>query len=65
MWASTRTLDLNDGILGGSEDNLTLGLNWYVNAHTRFMLNLIDVSAERAGEDTDVTTVQVRAQLDF
>ncbi|MBT3294547.1 MAG: porin [Verrucomicrobia bacterium] len=59
------TLDLDDGIPGGSEDNLTLGLNWYVNTHTRFMLNLIDASAERAGEESDVTIIQLRAQLDF
>jgi len=59
------TLDLDDGIPGGSEDNLTLGLNWYVNAHTRFMLNLIDASAKRAGEESDVTIIQLRAQLDF
>jgi phosphate-selective porin OprO/OprP len=59
------TLDLDDGILGGTEDNVTVGLNWYVNAYTRFMLNYVKASAEKDGGQTDVDIVQVRAQLDF
>ena len=63
--ARLSSLDLDDEIRGGSEDNVTLGLNWYVNNHTRFMLNVINASAERGGNETDVTIVQLRAQLDF
>ncbi|MBL7077144.1 MAG: porin [Kiritimatiellae bacterium] len=59
------SLDLDDGIRGGTEDNVTVGLNWYVNAYTRFMLNYVSASAERNGGETDVDIVQLRAQLDF
>ncbi|MDP6630526.1 MAG: porin [Kiritimatiellia bacterium] len=58
-------LDLDDGILGGTEDNVTVGLNWYVNAYTRFMFNYVSASAEKDGGETDVDIIQVRAQLDF
>jgi phosphate-selective porin OprO/OprP len=59
------TLDLDDGIQGGTEENVTVGLNWYVNAYTRFMLNYVSASAEKDGGETDVDIIQVRAQLDF
>ncbi len=59
------TLDLEDGIPGGTEDNVTLGVNWYANAYTRFMLNYVKASAEKDGGETDVDIVQVRAQVDF
>ncbi len=59
------TLDLDDGIRGGTEDNVTVGVNWYVNAYTRFMLNYVKASAENDEGETDVDIVQVRAQLDF
>jgi phosphate-selective porin OprO and OprP len=36
------TLDLSDGaIQGGTEDNFSLGLNWYTTAHTRFAFNWV------------------------
>lgn len=41
------TLDLSDGwIEGGSEDNFTLGLNWYPTAYTRFALNWVHYDVE-------------------
>jgi phosphate-selective porin OprO/OprP len=37
-------LDLNDGFVrGGTEKNITLGVNWYISRHTRMMLNYIIV----------------------
>jgi phosphate-selective porin OprO/OprP len=37
-------LDLNDGtVRGGTEKNISLGVNWYLSRHTRFMLNYIIV----------------------
>ncbi len=59
-------LDLNDSdITGGDEDNITLGLNYYVNKNLRFMGNLIFADSERNGVPDDPTIFQVRAQLTF
>jgi phosphate-selective porin OprO/OprP len=65
------TLDLSDGtIQGGSEDNLTLGLNWYPGTNVRFMFNYIkvlDVSVDREDSYDDVSPdiVQFRTQFFF
>ncbi len=59
------TLDLNDGISGGDEDNITVGLNWHPTAKTRFMLNYVNARATVDGVETDVDIVQVRTQFDF
>ena len=44
-------LDLNDGgrngIRGGAEDTLTLGLNWYLNPNARIMFNYMHTSVDR------------------
>ncbi len=61
-------LDLTDSnVFGGSEDNLTLGLNWYPNAHVRFMFNYINVLDVSGGpnDGDEPDTFQVRAQVDF
>lgn len=57
---------LNDGdIEGGREDNITLGLNWYVNENIRFMLNYIYADVEGGPEngDEDFSIYQARAQV--
>jgi phosphate-selective porin OprO/OprP len=37
-------LDLTDGpIIGGEQENLTFGVNWYVNSNMRFMANYVHV----------------------
>ena len=48
-------MDLEDsGILGGEEDNITVGLNYYVNPYLRFMLNYVMADADDAsGRFTD------------
>lgn len=48
-------VDLSDeGIIGGREKNLTLGLNWYANQRARLMLNLTRVlEVDRPGSEFD------------
>ncbi|MCU7922839.1 MAG: porin [Candidatus Thiodiazotropha sp. (ex Dulcina madagascariensis)] len=67
------TLDLNDvGIEGGSSDNVTLGVNWYLNPQIRLMANYIfvenDIFADADGDvngEDEPTLLQFRAQADF
>ncbi|MDH3979542.1 MAG: OprO/OprP family phosphate-selective porin [Gammaproteobacteria bacterium] len=67
-------LDLNDthAVSGGREQNVTLGLNWYINRHARLMLNHVRVSNDRlADDDGDVLgsdkphITQARLQFTF
>jgi phosphate-selective porin OprO and OprP len=60
-------LDLTDGSLGGGrEDNITLGLNWYINPQLRMMVNYVMVDVDSAtGVDNDPKITQTRLQLDF
>lgn len=68
------SIDLDDqDIVGGKEDNITLGVNWYPTSHTRLMFNYVYVDAEtplpNAGTgptvDDSPNIFQVRAQVDF
>lgn len=60
------TLDFDDaGVAGGTEDNLTLGLNYYVTSHLRFMGNYTRVESTRAGTDDDPGILQFRMAYDF
>jgi phosphate-selective porin OprO/OprP len=60
------SMDLNDGVAaGGEQDNLTVGANYYVNPHLRFMLNYIVVDTERAGVADKPEVFQARLSLDF
>lgn len=71
------SLDLEDGdTLGGEEDNITIGLNWYATKYVRFMANYVMIDADpvsredtldiAAGEDQDEPNIfQLRAQIDF
>jgi len=61
------SIDLNDeDVRGGTEKNLSFGVNWYSKTHWRFMGNLIRVKAEDGpyGKQ-DPWIAQVRAQYYF
>ncbi len=45
------TLDLNDGVIaGGEQDDISVGLNWYLNPATRLMINYVRADVEELGE---------------
>jgi len=60
-------LDLTDqNVVGGTLSNATAGLNWYLNAHTKFQLNYIQSNlANPVAGDSSANIVVGRAQLDF
>lgn len=61
-------IDLDDGgVRLGDADQWTLGLNWYLNPHTRVMLNYAMADIEVAGSDLDgdLDTLAIRFQIDF
>lgn len=55
------TTDLSEAG-GGELDTYTLGLNWYLNPATRFMMNLVSAETANSG---DVEFVLFRWQVDF
>ena len=62
--------DLDDGsVLGGEEQNLTLGVNWYWRTNFKFQLNYVKVSSERfsrtlgTGVEDDPSILEARAQF--
>ena len=56
-------LDLNDGgITGGELDNITAGLNWYLNPNTKIMWDYIHADKDRIGQ-ADI--FMMRLQFDF
>lgn len=61
------SIDLNDGeVQGGTQKNLSVGVNWYSKTHWRFMANLIKVRADDGpyGEQKP-WIVQIRGQYYF
>ena len=60
------TINLNDrSQQGGSEADITFGLNWYLTQNLRAMFNYIWVSSERQGVKDNPRIAQARFQLDF
>ncbi|WP_231742291.1 OprO/OprP family phosphate-selective porin [Stieleria varia] len=60
-------LDLSDkNIQGGRLNNLTLGLNWYLNPHTKFQWNYIHAMLDSPGNiESNADVFALRAQVDF
>ena len=59
-------IDLNGGgITGGEEDNITVGLNWYVNPRVRFMANYIHIDTDQNAGNENSNAFQMRGQIDF
>jgi len=61
-------VDLSDAeIQGGEQQDMTLGLNWYLNENLRFMANYIwvDADPDSDGQRDRPGVFQIRAQLDF
>ncbi|RMD86004.1 MAG: porin [Candidatus Dadabacteria bacterium] len=59
-WAS---IDLTDGpVAGGELDDITVGVNWYLNPNARVMANYVRADLDSSGE-ADI--FQTRFQIDF
>ncbi|MEN8107709.1 MAG: OprO/OprP family phosphate-selective porin [Pseudomonadota bacterium] len=61
-------VDLEDnGITGGEENDVTLGVNWYLNRYLRFMANYVRVDADpdSSGNNESPDIIQLRAQVVF
>ena len=61
------TLDLNDGpVDGGRVHDATLGVNWFLNGHTRLQFNAIRSFLDRAPEGKSQATIYAaRLAIDF
>lgn len=62
------SLDLTDeDILGGEEDNFTLGLNWYATSNIRFSANYVNVLKVDGGPASgdEPVSFQIRSQVEF
>jgi phosphate-selective porin OprO/OprP len=60
------SIDLDDGsIRGGTQDDVTLGLNWYLNPNTKLMFNYIRALVDHDLYDGNLDIFQMRAQVDF
>lgn len=63
-------MDLNDRVAdtvvykGGNQNNLTVGLNYYVTSRLRFMANVIVINTDKLEDKTPVVGL-VRAQFNF
>ena len=52
-------------MLGGEENNLTIGVNWYWHTNFKFMANYVRVDSERRGIEDNPNVLEFRAQMMF
>ncbi len=63
LTARYSSVDLTNGAIeGGEMDDITVGINWYLNPNTRVMLNYVTADVDGVGE-ADI--IQTRFQIDF
>ncbi|MBN8480671.1 MAG: porin [Xanthomonadales bacterium] len=56
--------DLDDGpVLGGEQDNITFGVNWYWRSNFKLAANYVRVNSTRRDIDDDPNIVEARAQF--
>jgi len=56
-------LNLTDGLVdGGVLNNISVAVNWYLNPHTRIMLNYVTANRDQVGK---AGALMFRAQVDF
>jgi len=66
LTARLSSIDLSDaGVAGGELDDVTLGCNWYLNPHTRVMLNYVLGNLDDGGAGNDSDALLMRFQIDF
>ena len=58
-------LDLNDGPTTDELSDITLGMNWWLNDHTRVSANYVTSNYESGAVDEDADYLAVRFQFDF
>jgi phosphate-selective porin OprO/OprP len=60
-----------DGVLGGKEDNLTIGVNWYLRSNFKLAANYVKVNSTKYNPsalvhdyvDDDPSIIEFRAQF--
>lgn len=58
------TVDLDDGLVqGGTEDNWTVGVNWYWRSNYKFSANYVFINSDRQGLDQSPNVFELRAQF--
>jgi len=58
-------LDLTDGPDAEQMHDLTVGVNWYWNPHTRYMLNWIHPFTNTPAQNEEADIIAMRLQVDF
>ena len=57
-------MDLDDGLVrGGTEDNWTVGVNWYWRSNYKFSANYVMINSDRQGLDQSPNVFELRAQF--
>lgn len=56
---------IDDPVAGSTMDNVTFGVNYYVNPHVRFMVNYVMVETDYGALVDEPSILQFRAQIDF